>query len=75
MASSDFICPLCSKPISSGRLVFFEHGEMFHLACRSRALQGRALGEIDRARTTQARAASLVAEEAHNRVLREMRCT
>jgi hypothetical protein len=40
---------------------------MFHLACRSRALQGRALGEIDRARTTQARAASLLAETKRRR--------
>ena len=62
MASQDSICQLCSKPISSGRLVFFEHGELFHLACRSRALRTRSLNVVDAAQTAQTRAASLVAE-------------
>lgn len=62
MASQDSICQLCSKPISSSRLVFSEHGELFHLACRSRALRTRSLNVVDAAQTAQTRAASLVAE-------------
>ena len=38
MASQDSICQLGSKPISSGRLVFFEYGE---LARASNAISGR----------------------------------
>jgi hypothetical protein len=67
MASQDSICQLCSKPISSGRLVFFEHGELFHLACRSRALRARSLNVVDAAQTAETRAASLAAETDHLR--------
>ena len=62
MASPESVCPLCSKPIGSGRHVYFEHGELFHLACRARAVHRRALDLVEDARTAKARAATLMAD-------------
>jgi hypothetical protein len=36
------ICPLCAKPVTSGSLVVFQQGELFHVRCLSRAGQGDA---------------------------------
>src|SRR5262245_22865589 len=56
------VCPVCSKPVRSGTLVLFEHGELFHVRCRSRTLELTAMREVDRARIAQERAARFLAE-------------
>jgi hypothetical protein len=56
------ICPLCSKPIRSGSLVIFEHGEYFHVRCRSRAVELAAMDAAERADSGRARAASKIAK-------------
>ena len=61
---SDSACPVCSKPIRSGSVVLFEHGELFHVHCRSRQLQLRALEQVDRAEAARERAARRL-EDAH----------
>jgi hypothetical protein len=66
-------CPTCSKPIRSGTLVLFEHGEIYHVPCRSRALELTALEEVDRARATQARTANLLEDTARRRLRKSPR--
>lgn len=61
---SDPACPACSKPVRSGSLVLFEHGELFHVSCRSRQLQLRALEQVDRAEAVREHAARRL-EDAH----------
>jgi hypothetical protein len=61
---SDSACPVCSKPIRSGSVVLFEHSELFHVHCRSRQLQLRALEQVDRAEAARERAARRL-EDAH----------
>src|SRR5262245_46144814 len=56
----DPVCPLCSKPVRPGGLVVFEHGELFHVQCRSQQLRLRSLERIDHAEAAQKRAARLV---------------
>jgi hypothetical protein len=57
---SDPVCPLCSKPVRSGTLVHYQHGEFFHLWCRTRQSQQRTLEEVDRAQAAKARARELI---------------
>jgi hypothetical protein len=52
----DPACPVCSKAIRSGSVVLFEHGELFHVACRSRTLELTAIEEVDRAKAAEERA-------------------
>ena len=54
-------CPICSKPVTSGSLVLFQHGELFHLTCSSHEGQHRAMEQTDRAECVQARAVENVA--------------
>jgi hypothetical protein len=42
------ICLICSKPLRSGTLVLYEHGELFHLACRSYSAMLKAVEQLDR---------------------------
>src|SRR5262245_12556092 len=58
----DPACPICSKPVQSGILVWFEHGEAVHVRCRSKVLQRTALHAVDRSQMAQQRAAQLVDE-------------
>jgi hypothetical protein len=44
----DLACPVCSKSVLSGSLVLLEHGELFHIQCRSQTLQLAVLDQIDR---------------------------
>jgi hypothetical protein len=50
-------CPACSRPILSGRLVFYQHGELFHVRCASEALGLKIAEMAERARDAQTRAA------------------
>jgi hypothetical protein len=49
-------CGLCSKPIASNSLVYFDQGELSHIACRSRLLTLQALEQVDRAQVARAHA-------------------
>jgi hypothetical protein len=42
-------CVACSKPIRPGSFVVSEHGDLFHLGCRSGNVQLRSVEEVDRA--------------------------
>jgi hypothetical protein len=66
----DPACPVCSKAIRSGSLVLFEHGELFHVACRSRTLERAAIEEVDRATVAEERAARLIEETTRRRATR-----
>jgi hypothetical protein len=66
----DPACPVCSKAIRSGSVVLFEHGELFHVACRSRTLELTAIEEVDRAKAAEERAARLVVEASRLRAKR-----
>src|SRR5262245_28430387 len=63
----DPACPVCSKPVRSGSLVLFEHGEIFHVACRSRSLELAAMEGVHRAKTAQQRSLHLVEETSRRR--------
>jgi hypothetical protein len=65
------ICLICSKPLRSGTLVLYEHGELFHLACRSYSATLKAVEQVDRAITAQRVAARLVEETARRRAARQ----
>src|SRR5262245_33121401 len=52
----DPVCPLCSKPIKSGKLVMFQHGELFHVGCMNKATQLRAYEQKARAEAAYAAA-------------------
>jgi hypothetical protein len=58
---SDPFCPSCSKRVTSGSLVLFQHGELLHVGCASRKTQMRAREESKRAASAQASAAESVA--------------
>src|SRR5688572_21781179 len=69
MTNQSHTCPFCAKPIMSGTVVVFEHGEFFHVGCQRRALEradldaaGRA--EVARTRAENAAGASGVARRA-----------
>jgi hypothetical protein len=55
-------CAACSKPIRSGSLVMYEHGELFHLRCRTRIRLLSSLETLDRAQTVRQRAGRLIDE-------------
>ena len=59
---SDLACAFCSKPLSSGTLIYFEGDQFFHVRCRSHILQVEAREVHDKAKTTQERSSRLVAE-------------
>ena len=59
-------CPACSKPVRSGTLVLYEHGDLFHVTCRARTLETTAMVQVDRAQTAQSRSTRLL-EEAERR--------
>jgi hypothetical protein len=61
----DPACPLCSKPITSGNLVLFEHGELFHVRCMSERLGLSVMREADRARSARTRASQNLDRAAH----------
>jgi hypothetical protein len=46
-------CALCSKPIESGRLVVFEHGDLHHLHCESRVRYLKGLDQFEQARAAR----------------------
>jgi hypothetical protein len=52
-------CAACSKPIRSNTLALFEHGDWFHVRCRSQAVQLRSLEAVDRARIARDRASNV----------------
>jgi hypothetical protein len=56
----DSPCAVCSKPIRSGSLVVYEHGELFHVACRSRRLALASIEHVDGAQTVGQRAVRLI---------------
>jgi hypothetical protein len=56
-----WICRLCSKPIPSNSLVFFEQGELSHIPCRSRLLTLQVLEQFDRAHVTRTRTETTIA--------------
>ena len=65
----DPACAACSKSILPGSLVVYDPGELFHVRCRSSALQIAALDEAQRSRDARertrgvrARAARFIAE-------------
>jgi hypothetical protein len=64
---SEPICPLCSKSIRSGSVVVFEHGELFHVRCRSRDLELGAMQNLERAGHLRAQAVSTVEDAARRR--------
>jgi hypothetical protein len=65
------ICLICSKPLRSGTRVLYEHGELFHLACRSYSATLKAVEQVDRAITAQRVAARLVEETTGCRAARQ----
>jgi hypothetical protein len=56
---TDPTCPVCSKPIISGSLVLYQHGEFLHVRCVNRTLGLKAMEEAERAKESQARAAEI----------------
>jgi hypothetical protein len=52
---ADPVCVACSKPIPPGSFVVSEHGDLFHLGCRSWNAQLRSVEEVDRATRAQER--------------------
>jgi hypothetical protein len=59
-------CPVCSKPVRSGTLVLYEHGDLYHVTCRARTLEANSREQVDRARVAKTRAVRLV-EDAERR--------
>jgi hypothetical protein len=55
-------CPACSKSFWSGTLVLYEHGEFFHLGCRSHQLRRHALYRVAHAQATREQTARRVPE-------------
>jgi hypothetical protein len=43
----DPVCPVCSKLIAEGTFVILEHGELFHVRCRSQALHSESMEDSD----------------------------
>jgi hypothetical protein len=41
--AADPLCPVCTEPVRSGNLVWFEHGELFHAGCGRRENGGTSL--------------------------------
>jgi hypothetical protein len=70
---ADPTCPLCSKGITSGSLVLFEHGDLFHIRCMTERLGYSTLREMDRAREARTRAVENLDRSA--RLLEELRRT
>src|SRR5262245_56667130 len=68
---SDPICSICSKPVRSGSLVLYQGGEFFHVPCRSRATDLKAMEEVERARNAQGRALRLVDDTKRRRALHD----
>jgi len=56
----DPVCAICSKPVRSGGVRFPEGGPIYHLGCRNRELQLKALEQIDRAQVARTLRAELV---------------
>src|SRR5438093_972836 len=67
----DPTCPICSKPITSGSLVLLDHGELFHLGCRSQTLELAAMEEVADARATRTQAIRLRVKAKRRRANRE----
>jgi hypothetical protein len=59
----DLVCPACSKSVKSGSLVLFQHGEMFHVACISRAQRWEAMERGARSRDARAWSAARLIKE------------
>jgi hypothetical protein len=57
----DPLCSICSKPIRPGAAVAFEHGDIFHLTCRTRVMTLRAMELREQTAETVARAAENLA--------------
>jgi hypothetical protein len=55
-ARSDPACPICSKPVESGSLVLFQHGELIHIRCVSHNLGIKTKEEWDRSKDAKAQA-------------------
>src|SRR5262245_35240089 len=53
-------CAICSKPIRSGSLVVYQHGELRHVTCGSQTVRLGALEGAEEARRARLRAATLV---------------
>jgi hypothetical protein len=60
-------CFLCSKPVRSGTLVMYEHGELFHVWCRSQRSQLAAIEHVERATAAHKRAVELLEEARRER--------
>jgi hypothetical protein len=69
-APPDTVCAACSEPIHSGTLALVEHGEWFHMLCRSRDIRCKSVEAVDHAQTTTAHAISLIKEAKHRQAAR-----
>ena len=55
-ARSEPACPICSKPVVSGSLVLFQHGELIHIRCVSHDLRIKTTQELERSKAAKAQA-------------------